>query len=191
MDQVPRGGDALALDWKGKSELRAGSKVPENIRRASIRFKVIANDIFGHSEKQHRDQRNVISRLNRIMENFGERPADQIKPAEIDQWIAETTKTVASANRYRATFSLVLREALRNGKFISNPARLVRQRHENHGRIRFLTDIGDASLRAAILKRFPEHLSASRPASDYTPRIRTFHPDAAVSLEVSDIPWQR
>ncbi|MGB7266902.1 MAG: alpha-glucan family phosphorylase, partial [Terracidiphilus sp.] len=32
---------------------------------------------------------------------------------------------------------------------------------------------------------------ASRPASDYTPRIRPFHPDAAVPLEASEILWQR
>ena len=136
-EKVGRKSDALALYQKRKSELRAGSKMPENMRHASIRFKVIANDIFGYSEKHHRDQRNVISRLNRIMEDFGERPADQIKPAEIDQWIAENTITAATVNRYRALFSLVFREALRNGKVTSNPARLVRQRHENNGRIRF------------------------------------------------------
>ena len=55
-------------------------------------------------------------------------------------------------------FSLVFREALRNGKVTANPARLVRLRHENNGRIRFLTDDEEKRLRKAITKQFPEHL---------------------------------
>jgi integrase len=43
-------------------------------------------------------------------------------------------------------------------KVTNNPARLVRQRHENNGRIRFLTETEETSLRAVILERFPEHL---------------------------------
>jgi hypothetical protein len=55
-------------------------------------------------------------------------------------------------------FSLIFREALRNGKVTGNPAQLVRLRHENNGRIRFLTDDEEKSLRKAITKEFPEHL---------------------------------
>jgi integrase len=157
-EKVGRKSDAIDLYRKRKADYRAGIKLPENMRSASIRFKSIADEIFAYSEKHHRDKRNVISRLNRIIEDFGNRAADQIKPAQIDQWIADNTKTAATANRYRALFSLVFREALRNGKVTSNPARLVRQRHENNGRIRFLTDAEETSLRAIILERFPEHL---------------------------------
>jgi site-specific recombinase XerD len=84
-------------------------------------------------------------------------PVDKIKPAVIDAWLSKTTKTAATSNRYRALFSLIFREALRNGKVTSNPARLVRQQHENNGRIRFLTDAEERSLRAVIVARFPEH----------------------------------
>jgi hypothetical protein len=41
--------------------------------------------------------------------------------------------------RYRAFVSLCYREGIRNGKVRSNPARLVRQRPENNGRIRYLS----------------------------------------------------
>jgi site-specific recombinase XerD len=51
----------------------------------------------------------------------------------------------------------IVREAVRNGKVVSNPARLVRQRAENNGRIRFLTEAEETSLRSAIQSRFPEH----------------------------------
>jgi integrase len=54
------------------------------------------------------------------LRKFGERPADKIKPAEIDAWLSKVTKTPATSNRYRALFSLIFREALRNGKIASN-----------------------------------------------------------------------
>jgi site-specific recombinase XerD len=41
----------------------------------------------------------------------------------------------------------------------SNPARLVRHRHEENGGIRWLTDEEEARLRAVITEHFPERLS--------------------------------
>jgi site-specific recombinase XerD len=157
-EKVGRKSDAAALYQKRKSEIRAGAKLPENMRNASVRFGALAEDIQRFSEKHHRDQRNIESRLRRILPDFAQRLADQIKPEEIDAWLARNTKTPATANRYRALFSLIYREALRNGKVTGNPARLVRQRHEDNGRIRFLTDDEERRLRAVIMDRFPEHL---------------------------------
>src|ERR1019366_6880892 len=68
------------------------------------------------------------------------------------------TKTPATANRYKATFSLIFREAVRNGKVFSNPARLVRQRHEANGRVRYLLDDEERALHNAILKSHAHHL---------------------------------
>jgi len=157
-EKVGRKSDALALYQKRKNEIRMGAKLPENMRRASIRFGQLAEDIRLYSQKHHRDQGHIESRLKLILPDFGNRLADQIKPEDIDGWIARNTKAAATANRYRALFSLVFREALRNGKVTSNPARLVRLRHENNGRIRFLTDDEEKRLRKAIAKEFPEHL---------------------------------
>jgi integrase len=157
-EKVGRKSDALALYQKRKNEIRMGAKLPENMRRASIRFGQLAEDIRRYSEKHHRDRGHIESRLKQILPAFGHRLADQIKPADIDAWIAENTQTPATANRYRALFSLIFREALRNGKVTNNPARLVRLRHESNGRIRFLTDDEEKRLRKAIAKEFPEHL---------------------------------
>jgi integrase len=155
---VGRKSDALALYQKRKNEIRVGTKLPENMRRTSIRFGQLAEDIRRYSEKHHRDHGHIESRLKRILPDFETRQADQIKPEEIDGWIARNTKAAATANRYRALFSLIFREALRNGKVTGNPARLVRLRHENNGRIRFLTDDEEKRLRKANTKQFPEHL---------------------------------
>ena len=129
-EKVGRKSDALALYQKRKSEIRAGAKLPENMRRASIRFGQLAEDIRGYSEKHHRDRGHIESRLEADLPDFEIRLADQIKPEDIDGWIARNTDTAATANRYRALFSLIFREALRNGKVTGNPARLVRLRHK-------------------------------------------------------------
>lgn len=157
-EKVGRKSDAVALYQKRKSDIRAGAKLPENMRRASIRFETLADDIRRYSEKHHQDRGHIESRLKQILPAFGHRLADQIKPAEIDAWIAENTKTPATANRYRALFSLIFREALRNGKVTSNPARQLRLRHEDNGRIRFLTDDEERRMRKVITELFPEHL---------------------------------
>jgi integrase len=68
------------------------------------------------------------------------------------------SKTAATANRYRAVFSLVYREAVRNGTVPSNPARLVRQRQESSGRIRYLLDEEEDRLCKWIVELFPEHM---------------------------------
>jgi integrase len=156
-EKVGRKGDAISLYQKRKSELRVGIKLPDNMRRSALRFSVLCDDALVYSKKHHRNFRTVNYQLKRVTRDFGDMLADSIKPAEIDLWLSKTTKTPATSNRYRALFSLIFREALRNGKVTSNPARLVRQQHENNGRIRFLTDVEEASLRAVIAERFPEH----------------------------------
>jgi integrase len=154
-EKVGRKSDAIALYQQRKSEIRAGKKLPDNLRASGIKFSELAKDILSYSEKHHRDTRNVSSRLERVLPSFGTRPAESIKPAEIDSWLALNCTTAATANRYRSLFSLVFREALRNGKVTANPARLVRQRHENNGVIRWLTDDEEKRLRNVIDEKYP------------------------------------
>jgi site-specific recombinase XerD len=159
-EKVGAHGAAVDLLRKRKNEIREGIKMPENMRQTSLRFKALCDDILVFSKKHHRDFRSVEIRVKKIVADFGETPVDKIKPADIDAWLSRVTKTPATSKRYRALFSLIFREALRNGKIASNPARLVRQRAENNGRIRFLTDAEETSLRDAIWERFPEHEAA-------------------------------
>ena len=49
----------------------------------------------------------------------------------------------------------------RKGTVSVNPARLVRQRKEGTGRLRFLTKEEYDALRKVIAKRFPEHVATS------------------------------
>ena len=97
-----------------------------------LKFRTLADDIETYSRAHHRDQRNILSRLVKVRPDFDERIADGIKPQEIDAWLSENTNTPATSNRCRALFNLIFREALRNGKVASNPARLVRRERRPH-----------------------------------------------------------
>lgn len=157
-EKVGRKGDAIALYQLRKSQTRAGKKLPANLRSAGVRFREMADAILACSASHHRDTRNIKSRIRKVLPDFGERVAEGIKPEEIDSWLATHTVSAATANRYRALFSLIFREALRNRKVSSNPARLVRQRHEDNARIRWLEEDEEKRLRAVIAEHFPERL---------------------------------
>jgi len=157
-EKVGRKGDAVALYQQRKSDVRAGKKLPSNLRNAEIKFQEIADPILTYSSSHHKDTKNIRIRLAKVSAEFGTREADKIRPEEIDAWLTAQCKTPATANRYRALFSLVFREALRNGKVSSNPAHLVRQRHEENGVIRWLDEDEEKRLRKVICEEYPEHL---------------------------------
>jgi integrase len=94
-----------------------------------------------------------------LREAMGTRIASEITPQDIDRWLSKMCKTPATVNRYGAFLSLIYREAIRNGKVDVNPARLVRQRKEGNGRLRFLSREEFDGLHAIIAQRFPEHLA--------------------------------
>ncbi len=157
-EKVGRRSDAIDLYNFRKAEIRAGKKLPRNIQKGAVSFKQLADDILTYSGNHHSDVRNVKSRINQILPVFGDREAASIKPADIDQWISGHTGTAGTFNRYRALFSLIYREAIRNDKASSNPARLVHQKNEGSGRIRYLLDDEEQALRRTITKMFPKHL---------------------------------
>jgi hypothetical protein len=121
-------------------------------------FGQLAEDIRAYSEKHYRDQGHIGSRLKRSFPISRIGWPTKSNPKTSMAGSQGIRRRGATANRYQALFSLIFREALRNGKVTGNPAQLVRLRHENNGRIRFLTDDEEKSLRKAITKEFPERL---------------------------------
>jgi len=95
-----------------------------------------------------------------LREPFGPRPAAEVTPEEIDQWLRRNTKTAATANRFRAFFSLAYRLGMENGKVMVNPARLVRPRREANARLRFLSRDEYAKLLGVIRHDYPDQASA-------------------------------
>jgi site-specific recombinase XerD len=94
-----------------------------------------------------------------VKDAMGARIASSITPHEIDAWLTKRTKTPATYNRYRAFLSMVYKQAIFNQKQDSNPARLVRQRKEPLGRIRFLDEAEYEALYKAIEDLRPGNLA--------------------------------
>jgi len=86
-EKVERKGDAIALYQLRKSQTRAGKKLPSNLRNAGVRFCEFTDAILAYSASHHRDTRNIKSRIERVLPDFGERVAESIKPEEIDAWL--------------------------------------------------------------------------------------------------------
>jgi len=51
---------------KRKNDVRAGIKMPENMRQAFVRFKTLCDDILGYSKKHYRDFRSAEKLVARI-----------------------------------------------------------------------------------------------------------------------------
>jgi integrase len=100
--------------------------------------------------------------MPRLLQAFGERSAETITPLDIERWLssqAEENKwKAATVNRFKALFSLAFRLGIENGKTSSNPAKLVHRRREDNGRIRWLSDCEEISLRTVIMRDYLEHL---------------------------------
>jgi site-specific recombinase XerD len=158
-EKVGRRGDALRLYKLRKTDALRGVKLPTNMKHRGLRFKVIAQEAvdwyINHGQK---DVRGFKSRMNFIVEEFGERVADEIKPSEIDIWLGAHDWAPATINRYKSVLSKTFKIALADGKVSSNPARLVQQRPENNARIRFLSNDEEKVVRAVISKRCPRHM---------------------------------
>jgi site-specific recombinase XerD len=155
-EKVGRKSDATLLLNKRRNDRRVGAKMPENLRAAPVKFGEIADYITEEfTQAHHQDSRNIQQRLKKLKVSFGDHAADSIKPEEIDRWLSKNTKTAATANRYRSAMSLAYREALRNSKVSANPVRLVRQRSEGEGVIRFLRKEEEKVLRTIIAGEYP------------------------------------
>jgi integrase len=158
-EKVGRRSDAIDLYRQRKSDIRAGVKLPANLRTKGIKFSEIAEEAeewyVNHGKK---DLRTVKNRMKRLVKDFGTQVADTIGPAQIDQWLSKQAWTPATCNRYKALLSKTFKIALAAGKVAMNPARLVEQRTESPGRIRYLLDDEETIVRAVINKRCPDHM---------------------------------
>jgi integrase len=160
-EKVGRRGDAIKLYALRKTDALRGAKLPANLRHKGVKFKVIAAEaIQWYVNHERKDVRNFKSRMAFIVEYFGERVANDIRPSEIDNWISSHDWAPATKNRYKNVFGKTFKIALADGKVTGNPARLVEQRAENNTRIRFLEEDEEARLRKAIKKRCSMHLPA-------------------------------
>ena len=151
-------GDAIDAYRDRKATARRGHKLPD-LRRGKLTLSALVDDALEYAKAHNSRYRDYASKAGIVCAKFGARIASSILPAEIDSWLNDRFKTPATMNRYRAFFSMVWKQAMINRKADSNPARLVRQRKEPAGRIRFLSDEEYDQLYKAIQRQCPEHLA--------------------------------
>jgi integrase len=158
-EKVGRRGDAVKLYALRKADVVRGVKLPANMKHKGVKFGVIAQEaIDWYINHERKDVRNFRGRMKFILEAFGERIADEIKPSEIDTWIGAHDWAPATKNRYKNVFGKTFKIALADGKVTGNPAHMVEQRTENNVRMRFLSGDEENRLREAITKQFPMHM---------------------------------
>ena len=150
--------DAKDLYKERKATARRGEKLPD-LRKGKVTLSALIDGALEFARTHNKSVRDYECKGEILREAMGVRIASEVTPQEIDRWLSSRCKKPATANRYRAFLSLVYREAIRNGKIEINPARLVRQRKEGGGRLRFLSRAEYDNLRAVIIRRFPEHLA--------------------------------
>jgi integrase len=141
-----------------KADARRGIKLPD-LRNGKLTLSALIDGALEFARTHNKSVRDYECKARILREAMGTRIASEITPQDIDRWLSKRCKTPATVNRYRAFLSLIYREAIRNGKVDVNPARLVRQRKEGNGRLRFLSREEFDGLRAIIAQRFPEHLA--------------------------------
>jgi integrase len=138
-------------------------KLPETLRGSGITFDQLCDDALAFSKAQNskKQTKELTYRIdNHLRGDFGTRPARTITKSEIIAWLADKQEdndwSVATRNRWQATFSLIFRVAVDNEKLSSNPAKMKRKKEDN-GRTRFLSEAEERKLLAIIDKRFPKY----------------------------------
>lgn len=161
-EKVGRKSDAISLYQQRKSEVRAGAKLPANLRFKGERLSAILDraDLWyrSHHPKSSRDACRHLAAFKRAM---GDRVAADLTATDIDTWISSHEDwTPATMNRYKATLSRALQLAVKSGHLHKNVGRLVTIRRENNWKLRWLQVEEEERIVASITKLYPNQLPA-------------------------------
>jgi hypothetical protein len=79
-------------------------------------------------------------RIGRLKTQFGNYRAE-IHVEDLRIWFDEQEWEPGTYNRYKSTLSLTYRLAIENHKTTTNPARLIKRKCEDNGRVRLLNQL--------------------------------------------------
>lgn len=159
-ERVGKRRKAEQLAEQRRTEARQGIKMPENLRAKPATFAELGERAKAYSKANKRSYDHDVQRMKHLMEEFGNRQAEDITRGEIQKWLDSKAEkwSLATRNRHLALLKLTYRLAEEDGKIKTNPARLVRQSKEDNGRVRYLSSVEDTALRSVIQKSYAEHL---------------------------------
>lgn len=158
---------------KRKTEALQGRKLPETLRKRVVRFSELAEDARKHVKETNEGHYVDICRIDRLVEAFGDRPAE-IPIEDLREWFADQGWKAGTYNRYRTVLSLVYRLGMENKKIDSNPAKLLKHKTEDNGRVRFLNQFQPAPTDVDFLKPHQDEESRLRAVikAEYAPHMR-------------------
>jgi len=164
LEKAGRRSDAISLLAKRRHEKLLRKKLPERLQGSVVTFGDLSKDTLAHSREENgeRSTAELALKLAIIAQEFDSRPADGITKQDIQNWLMDQTDerkwSPATRNRYQAAFSLVFRVAVDNEKLTVNPAARIKRKAEHNDRIRFLSDVEEKKLTAAIRENWPHYL---------------------------------
>ena len=152
---------AQKLVERRRTDAHLGTKMPENLRARPVTFAELAERALAYSQANKRSHGHDIQRMPALIEEFGNRSAEEVTRGDIQKWLdaKASSWSLGTRNRYLALMKLTYRLAEEADLIKINPARLVRQRKEDNGRVRYLLDAEETALRAMIAQSYSEHLS--------------------------------
>jgi integrase len=161
-EKVGRKSDAIALYQNRKADARRNIKLPELQPGKVVTFGHLMEDVVKYAKAHLTTAADYEWKQRALTEEFGSRPAAEIRPKEIDDWLQNNCKTAATANRFKSFFSLAFQEGMKNyeKEVQSNPARLVKHRREDNARLRYLTEAEYKKLLAVVRHDHPRQAPA-------------------------------
>lgn len=155
-EKVGRKGDAIRLYHQRKADALAGRKLEKPLRQRERTFREFADHAIEYAKKHKANPADDEQKIGILINEFGDHPASSLTQSELTTFLESRQTSPATFNRYRATLSMIYREAIRNGWAEKNPARLIRAKKEGSGRIRFLSDEEEKELRKVIAAEYSE-----------------------------------
>jgi integrase len=148
-------------------------KLPQALRTGKkLLFADLVRDASEWLQTQTRRSNGEMARVELLDKLFGNLPAESITPQIIETTFREAAMaprepggpsrnwSASTQNRYKALLSLVYKLAVRNGKVLSNPARLVPMLKESNHVVRYLDAEEEARLRLVVEPKHPERWAA-------------------------------
>lgn len=159
---------ALDLYRKRKTEALQRRKLPETVRRRDVSVGELLAEAAEYVRNRYRGHRLGADkkdyRYAPLKDALGGRSAVSITAQEIERSLSQLARErewkPASFNRNKAFLSLAFRLGVESGKIDSNPVRFVHRRHEDNGRIRWLSADEEKKLRNVIESDCPQELPA-------------------------------
>jgi integrase len=151
-------GRAKTLYTQRKGEAAAGKKIEKPLRSREKSFKEFADLALAYSKKNKANVADDANKIAILVAEFGSRQASALTQQDFTVFLEGRGNGPATFNRYRATLSMIYREAIRAGWTERNPARLIKSKKEPMGKVRRLADDEEARLRVVIEREYPEFL---------------------------------